>query len=36
MSQILLRSRKYKESLVPNTSEANRQRNRRVEVELVD
>lgn len=35
-AQLSTESRWYKEPLVPNTSEANRKRNRRVEVELVD
>jgi outer membrane protein OmpA-like peptidoglycan-associated protein len=35
-SQLSTESRWYKEPLVPNTSEANRKRNRRVEVELMD
>ncbi|MBO7440114.1 MAG: OmpA family protein [Bacteroidales bacterium] len=35
-SQLSIESRWYKEPLVPNTSEANRKRNRRVEVELMD
>ena len=34
--QLSTESRWYKEPLVPNTSEANRKRNRRVEVELLD
>lgn len=35
-SQLSSESRWYKEPIVPNTSEANRQKNRRVEVEVVE